>query len=178
MGCQLKRACFQVFWIIYRATPSNCTFCLCKRRTAQSQPHQPEEPLKSHCCTPVFESRHPETHTLCMKRKPWLLARLFLLDMNWTSITAPWGCDKNAVFHMRITWVLRIGHIKDKNQNPGSACLFSYFSPYVTSNTCRIPCLPCYPLTSSCTAISITQHLPDSWWLLRQYLHYGLHCSL
>lgn len=31
---------------------------------------------------------------------------------------------------------------------------------------------------ASCIAISITQHLTDSWWLLRQYLHYGLPYSL
>lgn len=155
-----------------------CARCLCKRRTSQSQPHQPEEPLRTHCCTPVFELRHPETYMLYVKRKPLLLGGLVLLDFNWTRTTASWGCNKNATFHVRVTWSIRINHVKDKNQNSGSSCLFFYCSPYVTSNTCRTPFFPFYLLTSSCTAIPITQHFPDSWWLLRQYLHYGLHCSL
>lgn len=121
---------------------------------------------------------HIQKHTCSVWKKTLVANRACSSRLKLNQYRGTMRLWQNVTFHMRVTWSMRVNHVKDKNQNSGSGCLFSYFSPYVTSKACRTPFLPCYALTSSCTAISITQHLPDRWWLLRQYLHYGSHCSL
>lgn len=75
------------------------------------------------------------------------------------------GTTTKIPFLMRATWSLGVAdHIKARNHNSGSIILSPYLPACVTSTACSVLFFAILSHTAaSCSAISITQHLTDSW---------------
>lgn len=92
---------------------------------------------------------------------PWEQTVLFLLEWNWTQITAQWDCNKNASFRMTVTWALGItDHLKAIIHNSGSTSLSPYLPacaiptacsiiPLLLSSHTRLPTVLQYPSRST-----------------------------